>query len=271
MRAAWLTPEKPPAQRVHWLLVHDLHDAAAPWLAAQWRQRLGPHAAELLVLPAPALTLCSRWELRLLGRATHTRLAVTLGAGAPSQRWDVDSDHLQGVLHRPGCAWVPEGATERDYLVQERQALLVTWLHGLGARCVNRPAVDALAGPAWPVGQWRWQAQRCGLPVLPWPEFPESATPLLRLVVVGDHCFSVNGPALDGHWQAGARRLAAAAGCRLLGLYLAPDGQDRWRLALASPQPDLRPAGAAGAHALADLMGMAAAIPAAASTREACA
>ncbi len=237
------------------MLVHELHDAAAPWLAAQWRQQLGRRAAELLVLPAPALALCSRWQLRVLGRTTHSRLQVSLGQGAASRHFDVDSEQLQGVLHRPGCAWVPEATPERDYLVQERQALLAAWLHGLGTRCINRPGVDALAGPAWPVAQWRWQAQRCGLPVLPWPA-DGTAAPLLRLLVVGERCFSVNGPTLNAHWQTGARRLATAASCQLLGLYLAPDGPGRWRLAQASPQPDLRPAGDAAASALAGLMGM---------------
>jgi hypothetical protein len=246
---------------VHWLLVHDVHDAAAPWLAQQWRLRLGPRAAELLVLPAPALTLCSRWQLRVLGTDTRARLHITLGAGDAKRHREVLSEHLRGVLYRPGCAWVQEAAADRDYLLQERQALLVAWLHGLGPRCVNRPSVEALGGPAWPVAQWRWQAQRCGLRVQAWPDGaePTHGPPLLRLVVVGDRCFSVNGPPLDASWQAGARCLAAAAGCQLLGLYLAPDGCGGWRVAQASAQPDLRPVGPPAAAALADLMGLPAA------------
>lgn len=263
-----------PVQPVRWLLVHELHDSAAPWLAAQWRRRLGARAAELLVLPAPALALCSRWQLRVLGRATHTRLQVTLahgGNGAAARRFDIDSAQLKGVLHRPYGPWVAEAAADRNYVVQERHALLLTWLHGLGERCINAPRADALAGPAWSAPQWRWQAQRCGMPVAAWPDAVGTTPPLLRMLVTGRQSFSVNGPALDGAWHCAARQLAASAGCALLGLYLVQGGAGGWRFALASAQPDPRAGGSAAADAMADAMAMPAAQPVAALTAEVCA
>lgn len=213
-----------PVQPVRWLLVHDLHDSAAPWLAAQWRRRPGAGAAELLVLPAPALTLCSSGQLRVLGRATHTQLKVTLTHGATVRHYDIDSARLQGVLHRPLGPWVGEAAADRNYVVQERHALLLAWLNGLGSRCINAPRADALAGPAWSAPQWRWQAQRCGMAVAAWPDAAGATPPLLRLLVAGEACLSVNGPELGAAWHRAARQLAARTGCALLGLYPVPDG-----------------------------------------------
>ena len=256
---------------VRWLLVHELHDSAAPWLAAQWRRRLGARAAELLVLPAPALALCSTWQLRVLGRATHTHLKVTLASSAAVHHHDIDSTHLRGVLHRPFGPWVAAAAADRDYVVQERHALLLTWLNGLGSRCINAPRADALAGPAWSAPQWRWYAQRCGMAVAAWPDVAGAAPPLLRLLVAGGDCFSVNGPVLDSAWRSAARRLAASAGCALLGLYLVPDGVGGWRFALASAQPDPRSGGNAAADALADAMAMPVAAQHAGLTSEMCA
>ena len=242
---------------VRWLLVHDLHDSTAPWLAALWRQRLGPRAGELLVLPAPAITLGGRWQLRVQGSTTQSCLVIEQGQGAQLQRLQVHSDTLRGVLHRPHQAWVPEKTADRDYVAQERQALLLAWLHGLGERCMNAPTAGSLAGPAWSGAQWRWQAHRMGLPVQAGPDIaPQAVLPLLRLVVAGDHVFSVNGQALPAAWQAGARRLAAAAGCRLLGLYAVDGGPDGWHFVQASVQPDLRAAGPAVAQALAAAMCM---------------
>ena len=245
-----------PVQPVRWLLVHDLHDNAARWLAAQWRQRLGARAAELLLLPAPALALCSRWQLRVLDRSTHTRLQVTMRDGIAMRRFDIDSAQLQGVLHRPYGPWVAEAAADRDYVIQERHALLLTWLHGLGERCINAPRADALAGPAWSAPQWRWHAQRYGMPVAAWPDPVGMTPPLLRVLVAGRQSFSVNGPALDSAWHSAARQLAASAGCALLGLYLAQDGAGGWRFALANAQADPRAGGSAVADALADVMAM---------------
>ena len=247
------SPSAPP---IRWLLVHELHDSAASWLARQWRERLGARAGELLLLSAPALTLCGRWQLVVMGRGTHTRLQVTLGEGAATRRYDIDSAQLRGVLHRPYAPWVAEATTDRAYVVQERHALLLTWLNGLGARCINLPMADALAGPAWSAPQWRWHAQRCGMPVAAWPDRQDAAAPLLRLLVAGRQSFSVNGPALGPAWHSAAQKLAAAAGCALLGLYLTQDVAGSWRFALASVQADPRTGGRAAADALADAMGM---------------
>ncbi|WP_326540985.1 hypothetical protein [Pseudorhodoferax sp.] len=241
---------------IRWLLVHELHDSGARWLAAQWCQRLGPHAAELLLLPAPALALCSRWQVRVQSGGTHSRLQVTLGDGATARHHDIDSAQLLGVLHRSCGPWVAAAAADHDYVVQERHALLLTWLHGLGARCLNAPRADALDGPAWSAAQWRWEAQRCGMPVAPWPDPAGTPPPLLRMLVAGQRSFAVNGPALDGAWHQAARRLAATAGCGLLGLYLAPWGAGTWRFAQASVQADPRAGGSAAADALADAMAM---------------
>lgn len=204
----------------------------------------------------------------MIGSETHTRLQVTpacggnRGPGADSDAprcFDIDSRLLRGVLHRPFGAWVAEGAADRDYVVQERQALLLAWLNGMADRCINRPRADSLAGPAWGAAQWRWQAQRCGMPVAPWPDASGATPPLLRLLVTARRSFSVNGPPLDSAWHSAARTLAASCGCNLLGLYLAADGAGGWRFALASAQADPRAAGSAAADALADGMSMPAA------------
>lgn len=245
------------AQPVHWLLVHDLQDASAAWLARVWRQRLGAAASQLLVLPAPALTLCTRWQLQIDGDGTRSHLRLTLAGGAV---FSVDSSLLRGVLHRPVAAWLPPvtaATPDRDYMAQERHALLLAWLNGLGSRCINPPSTEALCGPLWSAPQWRWQAQRCEMPVLPWPDPAHaSSVPLLRLLVVGSRCFSVNGAPLGLAWHAAALRLACAVNCRVLGLYLVGDESTGWRFAQADAQCELRPGGDAAVHALAAAMDM---------------
>ena len=250
-------PAAPAAQPVHWLLVHDLQDATAAWLAQRWRQRLGAAASQLLVLPAPALTLCTQWRLQIDGGGTHSLLRVALASGAV---FSIESTKLRGVLHRPAAAWLPPATAatpDRDYMAQERQALLLAWLNGLGSRCINPPSTEGLCGPVWSAPQWRWQAQRCEMPVLPWPDpVSTSPAPLLRLLVVGNRCFSVNGAPLGPTWQAAARRLACAANCQVLGLYLVGDDTLGWHFAQADTQCDLRPGGGAAVLALAAAMDM---------------
>ena len=95
-----------------------------------------------------------------------------------------------------------------------------------------------------------------GMPVAAWPDPQGSTAPLLRLLVAGQQSFSVNGAALDQTWHPAAQKLAATAGCALLGLYLTQDLAGSWRFALASVQADPRSGGRAAADALADAMGM---------------
>ena len=83
-----------------------------------------------------------------------------------------------------------------------------------------------------------------------------SSVPLLRLLVVGSRCFSVNGAQSGPAWHAAARRLACAVNCRVLGLYLAGDESTGWRFAQADAQCELRLGGDAAVHALAAAMDM---------------
>jgi len=127
----------------------------------------------------------------------------------------------------------------------------------VGSRCINPPSTEAMCGPLLSAPQWRWQAQRCEMPVLPWTDPAHaSAVPLLRLLVVGSRCFSVNGAQLGPAWHAAARRLSCAVNCRVLGLYLAGDETTGWRFAQADAQCELRPGGDAAVHALAAAMDM---------------
>lgn len=239
-------------RRVRWLVVHDLHDAAGVWLGNRLRACLPADAADaMLVLPAPALTLHARFDLRIAGGRTESTVRLRL-PGRPEQT--VESTSVAGVLWRAHAVWMPATGrlptAEASYQAMERHALLLAWLHGLGAACANRPRADSLNGPAWSPATWCAKAAACGLPVAVGPGAGLQAAPALFVV---DDCV---------RWQAGcgdatdraapavalqqaALRLARSEGCTCLALYGAGDARGRWRFTAADPCPDLRRAGGA--------------------------
>jgi hypothetical protein len=232
-----------PVREVRWLLVHDLHDAAGAWLGQQWHGRLPVDQREdLLVLPTPVITMHTRAHVRIAEARTQSLLRVCL-PGQEERR--ISSDTLQGVLWRAGGVWVrgdPATDPEAAYALQERQALLLAWLHGLGQACATRPRADGLAGPRWSGATWRARAAACGLPVVEPSWFPVDVVP--SLFVVGTTVVPLVRTAVSPAVGEAARMLADQEGCAHLLLH-GTEASGHWRFVQADPCPDLRIAGGA--------------------------
>jgi len=246
-----------PLREVRWLLVHDLHDAAGAWLGRAWQRRLPPdQREEVLVLPTPAITLHTRARLCISEGRTQSQLRVSL-PGLP-ERW-ITSDTLQGVLWRAAEVWVrgdPATDPEAAYALQERQALLLAWLHGLGPACATRPRADGLAGPRWSAATWCTRAAACGLSVVELCSLPVDVVP--GLFVVGTTVVPLVRAAASPAVAEAARVLAEREGCAHLLLH-GTEANGGWQFVHADPCPDLRIAGEAAGRlvdALAERLGM---------------
>jgi hypothetical protein len=141
------------------ILAHPHDNGAAAW-AATAAARLGSEA--VTVLRPEALGL-ARWSHRIdsQGRAA-TRLTTPGGD-------TLDSSAILCLLNRlqylPSARFQRAPPKDRDYAAAELQALVASWLSGLGDRVVNRAGPHGLAvGPA---SQYAWLAlaATAGLPV----------------------------------------------------------------------------------------------------------
>lgn len=152
-------PADPFGQAVIVLLAHP-NDVGAHAVARVLAGRSGPAP---LVL-APERLSGFHWAHRVGpdGRA-DTRLA---GDGLVLATSDV-ACLLNRTEHVTVPRFVRASARDRDYATMELQALVASWLAGLGSRVVNpSTAMMADAGPASP-RQWLALAARHGLPTSP--------------------------------------------------------------------------------------------------------
>jgi hypothetical protein len=170
---------------------------------------------------------------------------------------------VRGVLNRLSFlprAWLNGiGGPDRDYAIQEMTAFYLSWLHTLAPPKLNPPTPQGLCGNARHPSAWVALAGRAGLPVRPfqqssdddptalWQAPPDPAAS--TVFVVGAKVIGSN--ALVGPHRAPCLRLAKAAGCPLLGIDFAPDGNGEWEMVSASVIPDLTRGGEALADALA--------------------
>lgn len=191
--------------------------------------------------------------------------SVTLSDGRT-----IDSQDIRGVLNRlqviPSAYLMLARPADRDYALQELTAFFLSWLYSLPGPVVNRPSAQGLAGEWRHPSEWVALSARAGLPAPAWrqscfqapdcdgfcgPPVRAGSTRSTLLVLQG----SVIGASLPQDLVSAVQRLAALAGTELLGVDLArwPDGQ--WRLAGATPMPDLRAGGAVLLDALAKVLG----------------
>lgn len=248
---------------VRWLVVHDLDDACALWLARTWREHMAAaDRAALLAVPLLSLALHASFSLRIEG--TTTLSCVKLRGDDANERV-IDSRGLRGLLWRSRSELQAAGGgsdsdsdSERSYQWQERRALLLAWLEGLGAACANAPRANALAGPSHRTAAWRAQAAQAGLRV--WDRADASQAPRqAALLVCGAEVLRVNSraaPPPSESWLTGVRRLAAGQRCACMLVLCLIDSRGRWYFHGADATPDLRIAGTAAALALGRHLGI---------------
>lgn len=225
------------------LLLPGPDDLGAGEVAIAMR-RLGH---DVVVLTALALEGAT-WEHRVDAAGTRTRLTV---AGRPP----IENADVGAVLNRLGTPSITRfGRSEprdREYASAEWQALLNSWLEGLGGRVVGR--VDGLGSRALHSGLswWQW-AQWCGLDgggviTIPAP-IVEPIVPqrhrgdLTRFVLVGERVLLWT----QGRWEetvgrsaAAVRALGVAGDADLLGVDVCV-GPDSISLVGVNPRPPLR-------------------------------
>jgi hypothetical protein len=220
-----------------WLALCYPDDAAALWAIAGLRRR------GLVPLEAvnPYALICSRHIVHEI-RGGEPRTTFTLPDGRT-----IDSDHVQGVLNR--VTGLPlehldgAGGTDALYAAQEFHALVLSILHGLGHRVINRPSPQGLAGYLRPRGEWVALAGRAGFQTAGYREGrdkDESLPPpgTTHGVIVLDE--QVHGSALPRPVSDSCVRLRQLAGTRLLGIDLVEGLSGTWWFRAASPVPDLR-------------------------------
>jgi hypothetical protein len=240
-----------------WLVLAHADDPIAHW-AAHGLRDIGLQPLELLT--AEELCAGAIWEHRLGRDRASVRIELADGRVVAGER-------LNGVLNRlthvPAAYLTRVTASDRRYVLAEMAALLLSALHALPCRVVNR------AHPLGLSGQWRWPAEwhslaaQAGLPTAGYVlDSDHSASPGERsecppgtttLLVIGE---TVLGAPLPADLRAGCRRLARLARADLLGVELSPPGAAGLpRFLGATPAPDLRGGGASALAALARLLG----------------
>ena len=234
------------------LILCEEADVAAAWAAGRLRQR----GLTTDIVTGADLAVAGRLEHRI-GRSGATfELELTGGRRLCSQT-------VKGLLNRltfvPAACLCRIGGPDRDYAIQEIYALYLSWLHSLPGPLLNPPAPQGLCGNWRHPSSWIALAVQAGLPAMPYrqsskddpaPLWQGLAAPAPATVfVVGERI--VAHPAVPRGFDEACRKLARAAGVKLLGIDFAPGGDGRWRFINASVMPDLMRGGEQIADALA--------------------
>jgi len=143
------------------LVLCDTGDDGAYWAA----EGLSARGRQVTLVTAEALAGAEAVEHRLGGRdAAAPVVAIRLRDGRR-----IASDIPAAVLNRlsflPPAAPGQVAEDDRDYAVQEMNALSLSWLAALPGPVVNRPTPQGLGGAWRHPAHWIALAARAGLPV----------------------------------------------------------------------------------------------------------
>ena len=219
----------------------EITDLAALWAA----RRLASRGIEIDIVTAPVLGSALKWDHRLT-REGDVRSCLELGDGRV-----LSSDNPFAVLNR--LSWVPTdrldrvAGADRDYAVQEMNALLLSWMHALPGPVINRPTPQGLGGNWRDRSVWSSLAFQAGLPAASyrqsctdgptemWP--PGRSQLVVTVFVVGNRV--VAPPIVPAEVREGCLRLMRMTRETLLGIDFAPTVDKRLEWVGASPLPDL--------------------------------
>lgn len=238
------------------LVLCENFDAAALWAAA----RLQARGRETMVVTAPDLDAAVRWEHRV-GRSGAASIEIELADGRR-----VSSREPAGVLNR--LSFVPTArldrtaGADRDYAVQEMNALFLSWLQALPGPVLNRPTPQGLGGNWRHPSAWALLAGQAGLAAAPYLQSCDSdpdAVWLAQRPSAAVTAFAVGGrtvapPGVPDSVREGCLRLARAAGEALIGVDLIEQPGGRWEVLGASPRPDLMLGGEPVVEALGEVL-----------------
>lgn len=198
------------------LILAHATDAGAASVAAELHRRLGSDAVLLL---RPEVLGLAQWSHRIDDCGTAvTRLRLPSGI-------EVDSRLLRAVLHRiqvlPMARFRRAPPKDRDYAAAELQAVVASWLAGLGDRVVpsvrRRASLNLVVSPI----HWAVAAVSSGLPVNISAGRPLHSGPVNGTVVVAGQ--EVGG-VLAGRYGAACHATAAALEAPLVEFRFAASG-----------------------------------------------
>lgn len=168
-----------------------------------------------VVLVTGTALAAAGWSHRLdrHGRASTTLTLAGLGR-------TLTDDDLAAVCVRAQQWSVPPalraaGPADIAYAYSEMTALLVSWLHALGRRVINRAEGNAPCGPGWSPTRWRQCADAAGLPA-----GSEGEVGVRTVLVAGDRVLNTASEAES----LACHTLAMQSGCRLLEVVLTAGG-----------------------------------------------
>lgn len=192
----------------------DVGGRATARAAALPAGELAGEATQVVLVTGDALA-AARWCHRL---DRHGRASTTLTL--PGLSRPLTDDDLAAVCVRAqqwAAPWALRAAGPADaaYAHSEMTALIVSWLHSLGRRVVNRVEGNAPCGPGWSPTRWRQLAAAAGLPA-----GSERDAGVRTVLVAGDRVLD---PADEAESLA-CQTLGMQSGCRLLEVLLTASG-----------------------------------------------
>jgi hypothetical protein len=234
----------------------DTADLPALWAAGRLRAR----GLTVEIVSAQVLEAALTWRHRVSADGV-AGVTIELADGRRISS-EAAAAVLNRVSHVPRSRVDRVGGEDRDYAVQEMNALFLSWLEALPGLVVNPATPQGLCGRWRHPSEWALLAAKAGLASAPYRQSDETDPDRACLMAPVPGAVSVFavGEAAVGPPQVptGVReacvRLARAAGEVLLGVDLLPGVDGVWRLAGASPTPDLMRGGEPLIDALAALL-----------------
>lgn len=226
-----------------WVVLCEVNDLAALW-AYQGLIDKGLQPLELI--SSQALSYALKWDHQVGSEIVNVKIQLTNDKM-------LDGSEIKGVLNRLVVVHTEHLARfpDREYAMQEYNALFLSWLNSIPARVINRAVPYGLSGQWRHLSEWIWMASKSGLYT---PKFRQSSDiynnthtePEFQAADGLDHrevivaCGHVIGSELPDNISKGSKRLSDISGTDLLGIRFAVDSSENWIFESATPLPDLR-------------------------------
>lgn len=144
---------------MRFLILAHLGDVTALRVSTILQTRHGAERVKLV--SAEELALAPNWAHRLEDTRVTTEVRLSDGIS-------LESGNIGVVFNRLLAPILPQfesaNAMDRDYAIQEMNALCLSWLASLPCPVVNTPTPMGLGGPARSHAEWLLRASEAGLP-----------------------------------------------------------------------------------------------------------
>lgn len=241
-----------------WLVIFSTADRPALW-AFGGLKKLAPGPVELVCVDTMAYSQDIRhW----VGPGDKSGFSFSLHDGRQINSEDVTAT-LNRVCIVPTAHLNSSSVKEKQYAIEEFNALFISLLSSLDGAVVNRPTTTGLCGAFRHPSQWTYLAAQAGLYTRAFVngdsaqgrravsgEYGSPITPPVTVIVAGQAVF---GPDIPDQIKKRCVRLASLTGATLLGIDFNIDKNRRWFFAGANPAPDLRLGGEGLLEHLADM------------------